>query len=224
MSEFYCPVCGNVGIDPNTGQVCNCKWNSDTFFNTVSCLSIPVQYQGLVFNKILVPNDLGEEYQNYLEKLYEDISMMRMQYHNVLLCSPHQHSKTILAYSCIERLFRASMNVFPVCDIMEIRNILNAIDLGRKPSYEYSDDPINIIEAPYLFIKLPTWPNWECFDTLNTVIGRRIRRGNSTVFLYSGSWSQLSYSDKSGALTQLKGDGSYSTLEVKSFTAVTQEE
>lgn len=223
MSEFYCEKCGNTGIIPGTGQICECKWNSDTFFSTMSCLSIPVQYQGTVFNKVLVPNDLGDEYRDYLDKLYSDITLLRMQYHNILLCSPHKHSKTILAYSCIERLFRASLSVFPVCDIMEIRNILNSVDLGKNPTYSYSDDPINIIEAPYLFVKLPMWPNWECFDTLNTVIGRRIRRGHSTVFLYSGSWSQLSYSDKSGAITQLSGDGSYGTLEVKNFVESTQE-
>lgn len=224
MSDSYCPVCGNTGIDPTTGQVCNCKWNSDTFFSTVSCLSIPVQYQGLVFNKILTPNDLGEEYRDYLENLYGDITMLRMQYHNILLCSPHQHSKTILAYSCIERLFRESLPVFPVCDIMELRNIINAIDLGKKPAYSYAEDPENIIEASYLFAKIPLWPTWECFDTINTLIGRRIRRGHSTIFLYSGTWSQLSYADKYEAITSLRGNGSYSTLEIKSFAPTVKEE
>lgn len=224
MSDSYCSICGNTGINPATGQVCTCKWNSDTFFSTVSCLSIPVQYQGLVFNKILTPNDLGEEYRDYLETLYSDITLLRMQYHNVLLCSPHQHSKTILAYSCIERLFRESLLVFPVCDIMEIRNIINAIDLGKKPAYSYSEDPTNIIEAPYLFVKIPLWPTWECFDTITTLIGRRIRRGHSTIFLYSGNWNQLSYSDKYDAITSLRGNGSYGTLEIKSFTPIVKEE
>lgn len=223
MSDTYCSICGNTGITPD-GQVCQCKWDSDTFFSTVSCLSIPVQYQGQMFNKSLVPSDLGDEYKDYLENLYDDITLMRMQYHNVLLCSPHQHSKTIMAYSCIERLFRASLPVFPVCDIMEIRNIINAIDLGKKPAYTYAEDSANIIEASYLFVKIPMWPTWECFDTINTLVGRRIRRGHSTVFLYSGNWNQLSYSDKSGSLTSLRGNGSYSTLEVKSFAPIVGEE
>lgn len=218
MSDVLCPICGNSGIVPGTGQPCSCRWNSDTFFSEVSCLSIPVQYQGVMFNKVLVPGDLGEEYRSFMENLYTDITLLRMQYHNIVVCSPHKHSKSVLAYSCIERLFRASLPVFPVCDVMEARNILNAIDLGKEPSYSYGEDPVNLIEAPYLFVKIPSWPTWECFDTIGTLIGRRIRRGHSTVFLYSGSWSQLSYGDKSGSLSQLKGDGSYSTLEVKSFS------
>jgi len=101
-----------------------------------------------MFNKVLVPSDLGEEYRTFMERLYDDITLLRMQYHNLIVCSPHQHSKTVLAYSCIERLFRASLPVFPVCDIMEIRNLLNAIDMGRKPAYTYTADPTDIVEAP----------------------------------------------------------------------------
>lgn len=223
MSDTYCPICGNSGINPKTKSICNCRWDSDTFFSTASCLSIPVQYQGLMFNKALVPADTGEKYSNYLNELYGDITTLRLQYHNILLCSPHQHSKTIMAYSCIERLFRASLPVFPVHDIMELRNIMSAVDMGKEPTYKV-DDPENIVEAKYLFVKLPMYPTWECFDTINTLLSRRVRRGNNTIFLYSGTWGQLIYGDKTGLLQQLRGDGSYSTLEIKNFEVQRTEE
>ena len=212
----YCVKCGNTHRNPITGSPCDCVWNADSFFNGVSCVSIPEQYQGLVFNKALVPTDLGDSYTNALQDLYSNIVTMRWQSHNILICSPHQHSKTILAYSCIERLFRASVPVFPVYDVMELRNIISAVDSGREPSYKV-DNVENLVEAPYMFVKLPMYPTWECFDTMNTILSRRVRRNNSTIFLYSGTWGQLTYGDKTGMLQQVRGDGSYSTIEVRSF-------
>ena len=146
-----------------------------------------------------------------------------MQFHNTLLCSPHQHSKTIMAYSCIERLFQAGVPVYPVCDIMELRNIINAVDLGKEPLYKLGNNE-NITEAPYLFVKIPMYPTWECFDTINTVISRRVRRGKSTIFFYSGTWGNLIYSDRSGLLQQIRGDGAYSTIKVRNYETKNIEE
>ena len=218
----YCVKCGGTHRNPLTGMPCDCVWDADTFFSGVSCVSIPEQYQGIVFNKALVPTDVGDKYADALSDLYTNIVTMRWQSHNLLLCSPHQHSKTILAYSSIERLFRASVPTFPVYDIMELRNIITAVDCGREPSYKV-DNVENLVEAPYVFVKLPMYPTWECFDTMNTLLSRRVRRGNSTIFLYSGTWGQLIYGDRSGMLQQVRGDGSYSTIEVKSFELISTE-
>lgn len=219
----YCAKCGNTGIIPGTGEICSCRWDADTFFNGTSCVDIPPQYQGLVFNKSLVPTDVGDKYSTYLDNLYTEITTRRMQYKNVLICSPHQHSKSLLAYCCIERLFRGGAKVFPVIDIMEVRNILQNIDTGRPLVYDF-DTPVNLIEAPYLFVKVPIIPTRECFDTWDTLMGRRVRKGNCTIFLYSGKWGNLLYNDRTDLLKQIKGDGSYKTLEVKNFEYVEEVE
>lgn len=223
MSVKMCYKCGGTGRIPSTGEICDCKFNADSFFSTISCVDIPEQYQGINFNKSLIPKDLGDKYANDLMEMYNNIVLMRMQFHNVLLCSPHQHSKTVMAYCCIERLFQSGIPVYPVCDIMELRNILNAVDIGKEPTYKVGNVE-NIVESPYLFVKLPMYPTWECFDSINTLLSRRVRRGKSTIFLYSGTWGNLTYGDRSGMLQQVRGDGSYSTIEVRNYEPKDTEE
>ena len=63
---------------------------------------------------------------------------------------------------------------------------------------------------------------WEVYDTIALLLDRRVRRGNSTIFIYDGSWSELIYNDKHNVLTNLMGDGYYNTLEVQSWNAISQ--
>lgn len=217
----YCVKCGNTGIDID-GNVCSCRFNAKSFFDTISCLDIPEQYRGIQFSKILVPKDLPEAYADYLQSIYDTVIAGKWNQHNVMLCSPIGHSKTILAYSCIEVLFRNGIPTFPVFDILEIKRILLDMDLCRKPTYEV-EHPDYILTVPLLFVKIPRVSNWEVFDTISLVLDRRVRRGNSTIFLFDGSWSQLVYNDRNNILTGLLGDGSYNTVESKSWYVSTQE-
>jgi len=212
----YCTKCGNTGIDIN-GDVCTCKFNAQSFYDTVSCLDIPEQYRGISFNKNLVPKDLHESYASYLESLHNSIITGKWLQHNVVVASPIGHSKTILAYSCLEVLFRNGIPTFPVYDVLELKRILLDMDLCRKQIYEV-DNPEDIVKVPILFVKIPRLPNWEIYDTISMILDRRVRRSNSTIFLYDGTWSQLIHNDKNNILTGIVGDGNYSTIEVKSWS------
>lgn len=214
----YCVKCGNTGINID-GDVCECKFNVKTFYDTVSCLDIPEQYRGIRFNKSLVPKDLHESYAEYLQSINDSVVTGKWRNHNVILCSPIGHSKTILAYSCLETLFRNGIPTFPVYDVMEIKRMLLDLDLCRKSIYEV-DNPECIMTVPLLFVKIPRLSNWEVFDTISIILDRRVRRGNSTIFLYDGTWSQLIYGDRNNILTGLMGDGSYNTIESKSWSSL----
>ena len=216
----YCTKCGNTGIDID-GNVCTCRVNVKSFYDTVSCLDIPEQYRGIAFAKTLVPKDLHESYENYLQSIYDTITTGKWNQHNVVLASPIGHSKTILAYSCIEVLFRNGVPTFPVYDVLELKRILMDMDLCRKPIYEVKN-PEMIITVPLLFVKVPRVTSWEVYDTMALILDRRVRRGNSTIFMYDGSWKQLIYNDKQHVLSGLIGDGNYNTLDVKTWSVPTE--
>lgn len=211
----YCPDCMGTGVDIDN-NVCHCRFNAKSFYDTVSCLDIPEQYRGIAFNKSLLPKDLPESYANYLQEVYDTIFTGKWKQKNVVIASPIGHGKTILAYSCIEVLFRNGIPTFPVYDVLEVKRILTDMDLCRKQLYEV-ENPEMLITVPILFVKIPRVNTWEVYDVISLILDRRVRRGNSTIFLYDGSWQQLVYNDKNGILTGLVGDGSYNTLESKSW-------
>lgn len=211
----YCTDCMNSGVDIN-GNPCHCRFNAKTFYDTVACLDIPEQYRGTTFSKFLVPKDIHESYGEYLEKLHDDITSSRLKYKNLIICSPVGHGKSIFAYSAIEHLFRYGVPTFPVFDVLEIKRILLDSDLCRKQFYEV-DNPNMLVEAPYVFIKIPRIPTWEVYDTISVILDRRVRRGNSTIFLYGGTWEQLIRGDKQEVLVNLLGDGHFGTLEAKTW-------
>ena len=222
MSDKWCPLCGNTGIDID-GNPCTCRFNAASFYDTVSCLSIPEQYRGILFNKFLVPQDLDSSYPEYLQYLYDNITAVKWKYHNLVLCSPISHSKTILAYACIEQLFRKGIETFPVFDVLEIKRIMIDLDMARKPLYDV-EQPELILTVPYLFTKIPRVSSWEVYDTISMILDRRTRRGLSTIFLYDGYWEQLVKNDRQNILTGLVGDGTYNTLDKKSWYLQKSEE
>lgn len=213
----YCPKCMNTGIDID-GNPCSCRFNAKSFYDTVSCLDIPEQYRGIKFNGSLVSSDMPQGYANLLQDIHDKVLTGKWGFKNLILASPIGHSKTILAYSCIESLFRQGCITFPVYDILEIKRILLDMDTGRKPVYEV-EEPERLITSNMLFVKIPRLTSWEVYDTIALLLDRRVRRGNSTIFIYDGNWSELIYNDKRNILTGLMGDGYYNTIEVQSWNA-----
>ncbi len=212
---MYCIKCGNTGVDIN-GDVCECKARAKSFFDVTGCLDVPEQYQGVVFNEALVPNDLHESYAKFLQGVYDKVLVGKWQNRNVLIASPINHSKTILAYSCLQALFREGVPTFPVYDVMELKRIILDLDLCRKSIYDIAN-PEECMTVPLLFVKIPRLSNWEVYDMVATLLDRRVRRGNSTIFLYDGNWYSLIRGDRNNILEGLVGDGYYTTLEVKSW-------
>lgn len=217
ITTKYCEKCGGSGI--LFGEICTCRFNSDTFFSDVVCLNIPEQYRNLHYSEALVPNDVDISYGKKLSEMYTGISTARIRNHNYLLCSPHRHSKTILAYSCIDRLFKAGLPVVPVYDIMELRKVMRDYDNGKN-SFDNVKNPEDILTVPYLFVKIPSYPTWETYDTLDTLVSRRVRRGGSTILMYSGRYSNLLKNDSNDLLVSMRGDGSFNSLEILEWQRV----
>lgn len=211
----YCPKCGNSGLDINNNP-CDCEWRAESFYETVSCMDIPEQYRGILFDRFLLPKDVPDTYGEYMQKLHDSILDRKVRAHNYCICSPVAHGKTIMAYSCIEQLFRIGVPTFPIFDVLEIKRILMDIDFCRQPFHEVTN-PENLYKSPYLFVKIPRVVTWEVLDTMVLILDRRVRRNNSTIFLFEGTWDQLMLRDKNSVFTALRGDGTYNTVEVSSW-------
>jgi hypothetical protein len=188
-------------------------------FNGLVCLDIPEQYRGASFNSTLIPSDMGDGYKNFMQEMYDSISSMRHKYKNMIICSPSSKSKTMLAYCIIQTLFRKGIPTFPLYDILEIKRIMQDMDFSRKQLYEIAE-PDKLLTCPYLFVKIPVSTTFEVYETIATLVDRRVRRGNSTIFLYNGAWEQLVYNDSRGSLKAMLGDGSYNTIENRTWRSI----
>lgn len=213
---MYCAKCGNTGVIPLTNEQCDCRLNKEFLFDSIACLDVPEQYQGLTFNEELVDSDMGGAYKAFLSKTHSDLTSMKLKYHNLLICSPPSTSKTIWTYSIMQTLFRKGIDTFPLYDIYEIKRILLDMDFGRKGVYEV-ENPESIITVPYLFTRIPILVESDAYEVIAMLLDRRVRRGTSTIFLHNGSWESLTRKDSFGIMSSLVGDGSYCTLENKTW-------
>lgn len=208
----FCAKCGGVG-KLITGEMCDCALKIPDYYGESACFDIPEQYRDLVFTKDLVHDAWGGSYSGFLDKLHTDISTMAINNRNWLICSPPKHSKTIFAYATIKRLFRASVPVCPLNDILELRKTIEEFT---------GDEDVDAFKVPYLFVRIPAFLNDEVFQLCTVLMDRRTRRALSTIFLYDGSWERLCFFDKYGAFTPFKGDGSYCTFSVNSWKEVNE--
>lgn len=212
----YCAKCGNSGFLLPDNRPCDCRLNVENFFSTVVCLDIPEQYQGMVFTPSLISLEMGDAYRNFMTSLHESIVSMKYRHKNMVICSPAATSKSVLAYCTIQELFRRDVETFPLYDIHEIKRILTDMDFNRKQTYDVKD-PEKLLTVPYLFVRIPTYLTTETYDIIAMLLDRRVRRGNSTIFLYNGSWESMTRLDNMKIMASLLGDGSYGTIENKTW-------
>jgi hypothetical protein len=214
----YCSKCGNSGMLLDNTP-CSCDLGRGDLNDGLACMTIPEQYRGVVFDSLLLPNDLGDYYKKFMQDLYFDVTSMKYRNKNLFIGSPAKHGKTILAYSCIQSLFRRDIPTFPLFDVLELRSMLIDMDRGRKPAYLEGVDaePINMLASPILFVRVPSETGYNVYDTIYNLVDRRVRRGNSTIFLHNGSWKFFAENDKKDTVSALAGDGSFCTIDNKSF-------
>lgn len=218
VKEVHCVKCGDTGITWDM-QPCTCRHNVTSIYDGVSCLDIPEQYRNILFNKSLVPMDMDKGYAEFLDSVHTSITLGKWGNHNLCIASPISHSKTIMAYSCINALFRAGIDIFPIYDVLELYRIITDMDLGKKGVYEISE-PEKIVSVPILFAKIPRVSRWEVYDCISLLVDRRVRRGVSTIFLYDGTWQHLVNNDKNDIISGMAGNGSFGTIEVKSWNSI----
>lgn len=218
----YCVKCGGTGRLLNN-EICECQLNIHDMYSDVTCLDVPEQYRGIGFNEGLVTDTWNGSYAKFLQKLHTGISTLEDKGRNYLICSPPSHSKTIFAYSTISRLFRQGVQVFPIYDVLEMRNKISLYDQGRPSDVEAEDLGL-FFTAPYVFVRIPSLLTPEVFQMCAMILDRRVRRGGSTIFLFNGSWERIYAADKFENFTPYKGDGSYCTISVHSWREVKKNE
>lgn len=179
-------------------------------------MDIPEQYQGMVFSSALISKDMPDAYVIFMQNLYDSIVSLKMRHKNLIICSPVATSKTTLAYCAIQTLFRKGIDTFPLYDVNEIKRIMSDMDFNRKQLYDVKD-PEKLLTVPYLFAKVPSAITIETYDIISMILDRRVRRGNTTIFLYNGTWESLTRADNMKVMASLVGDGSYGTLENKTW-------
>ena len=217
---MICTKCGNSGV-LITGEKCDCDYATRPMDTSIECLTIPVQYRNMRFDKNLIRDVTGDgAYQNYMQKTFDDLSRLKNDCMNIFLSSPAKTSKTVLTYCVLQALFRKNIPTFPLFDVLEINQILKDVDHGKECFLleGFDANPMNIYKAPLLFVKIPNILDYAIFDTMVLLMERRTRRNNSTVFIYNGSWSYFIKADTYNKVIPYMGDGSYGTLLVRSFS------
>lgn len=205
-----CLKCGGTGWLANF-EPCDCGITQA--IAVPAYISVPAQYQDVRFDSRLLPKDLHVSYGEYMDRLLRDCTMDVGSYHkNVLVCSPPNSGKSVFAYTVNSILYAKGLLVADLMDILEIRDVL--LDIYGRHAEEL--EVIN--DAVILFVKIPLdLPN-KVAETMSTLVERRVRKGHSTIFLYGGSDSDLKAQDRFGTLWSLLGDGSYNSIEIKSWS------
>lgn len=203
-----CMICGGTRRTVS-GEPCpNCCKEEPTFSPIVS--GIPIQYQGVKFDRSFLPKDLQEKYGSYMESLLNTITNDIAFYQkNMIICCRPNSGKTIWAYNLLSVLISKGYELPPLMDLMEARDALN--------SYENKDLNQLVSHARCAIIKIPLDVQAWMLKSLSVIIERRVRNSGFTIFLFGGKSQDLSEADRYGILQSLLGAGAYNTVNVKSF-------
>lgn len=203
-----CIKCGGTGR-LISGELCpDCGGN--LIKNTPIVCTVPVQYQGVAFDKTFLPEKEQEVYGSFMEELMTTIINDYAFYQkNLLICSRPNSGKTVWAYNLYSILSSKGYEIPTLRDIVEVRDILN--------SYSNKDEVNLISTARCAVIKIPRDLQPWMFDTISYLIERRVRNDGFTIFLFGGTEEDLKYIDKFNRLKDLKGTGAYNTIKIESF-------
>lgn len=208
-----CLKCGGTGILA-TGEHCDCGAENIPVI-LPQCTDIPEQYYSVSFNKEFVPSLSGKlDYGRTLTSIKDDILSEYKLKKNVLICAPPNSGKTIFAYTIIGSLYSKGITTPTLIDLMELRSIFTE---------RYNTDFVKILEystSPVVIVKIPMDIPTRFVETMSMLIERRVRNGVGTLFLFSGSLSDLEAVDTFNKLSNLKGDGYYNSIEVLNWFKV----
>lgn len=217
----FCIYCKNTGVMVNGVKCTHCK-PEENMLETIdfSCLSIPIAYRGAIFSKELIQSGIQGGYYRFMEDLYLDITNLKELNTSILICSPPKSSKTVLAYSCIQTLYKKDRAIFGLYDLSEIECIMRDIDRNKETAFLNKDERetvTNLYNAKVIFVKIPDKLEFSFPDTIAQIIDRRVRRGGTTIFLFNKRWEDLLRIDSQNTLRAMEGDGSFKSLMVKEF-------
>ena len=204
-----CLKCGGTGFLIGGGR-CDCGCKDDIILPTT--LAVPAQYQSIRFNRLLLPSDLHDSYGIFMEQLIRECTSNVDAFNrNVLICAPPNSGKTVFAFTVFGTLFARGMAMPDVMDLMDARAKLLAI-------YNVDYEQVELLSRSKLaIIKVPQDLPPKFAETMSMIVERRVMSGGSTIFLFSGSKDDLLAQDKFNKFKALLGDGSYNSIEVKSW-------
>lgn len=179
---------------------------------------VPIQYQGLVFDKDLLPHGMQDFYGKFMEELKQEIlNNVSVFQRNTLICCRPNCGKSVWAYNIYSHLKSRGVTIPPIKDILEVRDIFNLVQNDTTLLKEYSNSRLAII-------KLPRHVTADMFDLMFTIIERRVRNNGCTIFLYGGTKDDLKKQDYFGKLKYLTGNGSFNSIKIESFYDKTNKE
>lgn len=203
-----CLLCGGDGITA-TGEPCpNCS--SEALKKVPVFFHVPVQYQGVRFDKSFLPDKEQSKYGTFMEELLVTIvNDFAFYQKNMIICSRPNSGKTVWSYNLYSVLMDKGYSVPSLKDVVEVRNILNSWD-NKEEADLFSN-------ARCAIIKIPRDAQPWVFDTISYIVERRVRSNGFTIFLFGGSYDDLKLIDRYGKLKYLEGTGAYNTVKIESF-------
>lgn len=209
-----CLLCGGTGITYDGDPCPNCSGEllKKAMRTSHRGILIPMQYQGVEFDKSLLPEAMQSGYGSFMEDLlrniYTDYSLYQK---NILICSRPNSGKTIWSYSLINILYDKGFSMPDIQDLLTVREILN-YKTGDAQMYD------EIVNSRGLIVRLPSDMQFWMFDVIQTIIERRVSKNGFTIFLYNAGLERLKQADKNNTLANIVGTGSFHTIKVEDFT------
>lgn len=203
-----CIQCGGTGTLVN-GEPCpTCAKNIARI--VPKAYGIPVQYQGVKFDKSFLPEKEQKEYGCFMEGLMQTIlNDIPFYQKNMIICSRPNSGKTVWSYDLYANVVAMGFEMPPVKDIVEIKNILNG--------YTDKQEAQLFSTARCAVIRIPRDVQFWMLDTISYIVERRVRSDGFTIFMFAGTEEELKYADKNDKLKYIRGTGAYNTVQIVSF-------
>lgn len=211
----HCLECGGSGVllDGKPCPAC-AQERLEKAVSSHSSATVPMQYQGVVFDKSFLPMEMQKTYGSYMEDLLHTIANDYQMYQkNLLICSRPNSGKTVWAYNLITILSDKGYQIPTILDLMTVREHLN---------YRSTDAELQelIQTSRGLIVRLPADMQFWMFDIIQTILERRVARNGFTVFLCSNGYEKLKEQDRNNALKFMLGSGAFHTIKLEDFTNV----
>lgn len=208
MSE-QCIKCGGTYKLANGDPCPDCA--PDALKVVPIAYGVPVQYQGIAFDKSFLPEKEQKVYGTYMEELLLTIlNDLAFYQKNLLICSRPNSGKTVWSYNLYAEITSKGFPMPPIKDLVEVRNIMNSYT-DKEMTQLFTTARCAVIRVPR---DLQSW----MFDTIAYIIERRVRNDGFTIFLFGGTEDDLKFVDKFDKLRYLRGNGAYNTIQIKSFS------
>lgn len=211
MANLNCLRCGGSGILADGSPCPECS-KEEYKVASIFMLEVPQQYMGMSWNTDALPVNVSNKYKDEMDSLLRAITMSYSNYSvNHLICYPNGNGKSIWSYTLLNNLYMKGVSVFGIIDLLDCREIMKSYEKEQKEKErKLSNSKLAIIRIPR---DIQIWH----FDIMQTVLERRVQKGNFTIFLFSGFYSDLERFDRMGSFKHLKGDGTFNSIRVHDF-------